>query len=56
VHLWDTTSSGKEVRSFDLRGVQPPCVAFSPEGRSPAVGLQDGTIAIIRAAAEPAAR
>jgi hypothetical protein len=39
------------VRSFDLRGVYPVSLAFSPEGRYLAIGLTDGTIAIVRGAA-----
>jgi YD repeat-containing protein len=56
VHLWDVKPSAKEVRSFDLRGVPPQRIAFSPDGRYLAVGLEDGTIAIVRVTAEPAAR
>ncbi|HEY7154959.1 MAG TPA: WD40 repeat domain-containing protein, partial [Gemmataceae bacterium] len=49
VRLWDSSPPGKEVRSFDFRWGGPAyCVAFTPEGRYLAVGLQNGTIVILR--------
>jgi WD40 repeat protein len=51
VRLWDGSPPGKEVRSFDFRSSGPVyCVAFTPEGRYLAVGLQNGTIVILRVA------
>jgi WD40 repeat protein/serine/threonine protein kinase len=47
VRLWDTSPLGKQVRAFDFRAT-PWSVAISPEGRYLAVGLHDGTIAILR--------
>jgi hypothetical protein len=42
---------GNEVRSFDFRSGGPVyCVAFTPEGRYLAVGLQNGSIVILRVA------
>jgi WD40 repeat protein len=49
VRLWDATPPGKEVRTFDVRRWgQAFCAAFTPEGRYLAVGLVDGTVAILR--------
>jgi WD40 repeat protein len=49
VRLWDLTKPGQEARVFDFRDQgQAHGVAFSPEGRYLAVGLQDGTVAILR--------
>jgi serine/threonine-protein kinase len=51
VRLWDGSPPGKELRSFDFRSSGPIyCVAFTPEGRYLAVGLQNGTIVILRVA------
>jgi WD40 repeat protein len=51
VRLWEIMPPGKEVRLFDFRGNRGAhCVAFSPEGRYLAVGLNNGTIAILRVA------
>jgi WD40 repeat protein len=51
VRLWDGSPPDKEVRSFDFRSSGPAhCVAFTPEGRYLAVGLQNGTIVILRVA------
>jgi WD40 repeat protein len=49
VRFWDATPPGKEERIIDFRGIgKPCCVAFSPEGRYLAVGLDNGLIAILR--------
>jgi WD40 repeat protein/serine/threonine protein kinase len=49
VRLWDVAPSGKMVRVFDFStGAAPQGVAFTPEGRYLAVGLNDGRIAILR--------
>ncbi len=50
VRLWDVAPPGKEVRKFDLRAGRAFCVAFSPEGRHLAVGMENGTVAILRVA------
>jgi WD40 repeat protein len=49
VRLWDATSPGQEERIIDVRGIgKPYSLAFSPEGRFLAVGLDNGLIAILR--------
>jgi WD40 repeat protein len=48
VRLWDVAPPGKEVRKFDLRAGRAFCVAFSPEGRHMVVGMENGTVAILR--------
>jgi WD40 repeat protein len=53
VRIWDVTPSGKEVRTFDLRGLAAFRVDFSPEGRYLAAGLGDGNVAIWRLAEGP---
>jgi WD40 repeat protein len=46
--LWDV-AAGMEVRTIDFGlGRRPFCVAFTPEGRHLAVGLANGTVAILR--------
>jgi eukaryotic-like serine/threonine-protein kinase len=50
VRLWDVAPPGKEVGKFDLRAGRAFCVAFSPEGRHLAVGMENGTVAILRVA------
>jgi WD40 repeat protein len=52
VRLWDATPPGQEARLIDFRGIgKPCCVAFSPEGRHLAVGLDNGSIALVRVGA-----
>jgi WD40 repeat protein len=49
VRLWDSGPPGHEERAVDFRGIgKPCCVAFTPEGRYLAVGLDNGLIAILR--------
>src|SRR5262249_36798703 len=55
VRLWGATPESQAVRTFDLRsagaevpGTKTYCVAFTPEGRYLAAGLDNGTIAILR--------
>jgi WD40 repeat protein len=49
VQLWGATPPGKQVRTLDVHpGGQALCVAFTPEGRYLAAGLDNGTIAILR--------
>jgi WD40 repeat protein len=54
VRLWDITPSGKTVRTFDFStSGRTHGVAFTPEGRYLAVGLDNGQIAILRVPASP---
>jgi WD40 repeat protein len=54
VRLWGATPESQAVRTFDFRSSEKPyCVAFTPEGRYLAVGLENGTIAILRVPALP---
>src|SRR5262249_42256201 len=54
VRLWGATPESKAVRAFDFRSAGVACcVAFTPEGRYLAVGLDNGTIAILRVPAVP---
>jgi WD40 repeat protein len=54
MRLWDTTPSGKAVRTLDFRSSGGAyCEAFTPEGRHLAAGLGNGTIAILRVSALP---
>jgi WD40 repeat protein/serine/threonine protein kinase len=54
VRLWDAGPHGREEWAMDFRGLgQPFCVAFTPEGRYLAVGLNTGLTAILRVPASP---
>jgi WD40 repeat protein len=54
VRLWGATSQNSAVRTFDFRsGGRAWCVAFTPEGRYLAAGLDNGSIAILRVPALP---
>jgi WD40 repeat protein len=61
VRLWGATpESQAAVWTFDFRsggaevpGAKPYCVAFTPEGRYLAAGLDNGTIALLRVPALP---
>jgi WD40 repeat protein len=56
VRLWGVTPDSQAVRTFDFRATEKPyCVAFTPEGRYLAAGLENGTIAILRVPAVPPA-
>jgi WD40 repeat protein len=50
VRLWDLNGPGREERRFEFgSGVLVHAVAFTPEGRYLAAGLENGLIAILRA-------
>ncbi len=52
VRLWDTQGAAAESRVFDFRQIgSTTSTAFTPSGRHLAVGLSDGTVAILRAPA-----
>jgi WD40 repeat protein len=54
VCLWGASPKSQAVRTLDFRSSEKPwCVAFSPEGRYLAAGLENGTIAILRVPAVP---
>ncbi len=49
VILWDVIPPGRQERTIDFQAWDGArCVAFTPEGRYLAVGLQNGTVAITR--------
>src|SRR5262249_7554928 len=49
VRLWDSAPGTIDRRKFDFRGLGiPVATAFSPSGRHFAVGLDNGTIAILK--------
>jgi WD40 repeat protein/serine/threonine protein kinase len=50
LHLSDVTAPDVPPQTVNLQGGHGYCVAFSPEGRYAAVGLENGTIAIVRVA------
>jgi WD40 repeat protein len=54
VRLWGTSPESQAVRTFDFRSAPSAwCVAFTPEGRYLAAGLENGTIALLRVPALP---
>jgi WD40 repeat protein len=54
VRLWDAGAPGHEEQAIDFRGIgKPCCLAFTPEGRYLAVGLDNGLTAILRPAPAP---
>jgi WD40 repeat protein len=54
VRLWDLTPGGLKVGTVDFSTwAQPRCVAFTPQGRHLAVGLDDGTTAILGVPSPP---
>jgi WD40 repeat protein len=56
VRLWGVTPESQAVRVFDFRSAEKAwCVAFTPEGRYLAAGLENGTIAILRVPTVPPA-
>jgi WD40 repeat protein len=48
VRLFDATN-GKELAGFDLKGVEPTCLRFSPDGKQIAVGVSDGSVRLLAA-------
>ena len=44
VQFWDLSHSANFLAAYDIRGVSPWCVKFSPDGRTMAVGAASGGI------------